>query len=134
VKDAEANSAEDKKKVALVEAKNQAEGLIHATNKSLLDLGDKVSPQDKEGAETAIAEVKEAIEAGDPDVIKEKTTALQQAAMKIGEALYKQSSGASKDGGRDDDDDKDDGPVERDELDDIMDAEFEEVKDDDKKK
>ncbi len=136
VKEAEANSAEDKKKVALVEAKNQAEGLIHATNKSLLDLGDKVSPQDKEGAETAIAEVKEAIESGDPEVIKEKTTALQQAAMKIGEALYKQSSGASKDGGssRDDDDDKDDGPVERDELDDIMDAEFEEVKDDDKKK
>ena len=136
VKDAEANSAEDKKKVALVEAKNQAEGLIHATNKSLLDLGDKVSPQDKEGAETAIAEVKEAIEAGDPDAIKEKTTALQQAAMKIGEALYKQSAGASKDGGssRDDDDDKDEGPVERDELDDIMDAEFEEVKDDDKKK
>jgi molecular chaperone DnaK len=136
VKDAEANSAEDKKKVALVEAKNQAEGLIHATNKSLLDLGDKVSPQDKEGAETAIAEVKEAIEAGDPDVIKEKTTALQQAAMKIGEALYKQSAGASKDGGssRDDDDDKDEGPVERDELDDIMDAEFEEVKDDDNKK
>jgi molecular chaperone DnaK len=136
VKEAEANSAEDKKKVALVEAKNQAEGLIHATNKSLLDLGDKVSPQDKEGAETAIAEVKEAIEGGDPEVIKEKTTALQQAAMKIGEALYKQSSGASKDGGssRDDDDDKDDGPVERDELDDIMDAEFEEVKDDDKKK
>ena len=136
VKEAEANSAEDKKKVALVEAKNQAEGLIHATNKSLLDLGDKVSPQDKEGAETAIAEVKEAIEAGDPEVIKEKTTALQQAAMKIGEALYKQSSGASKDGGsaRDDDDDDKDGPVERDELDDIMDAEFEEVKDDDKKK
>jgi molecular chaperone DnaK len=136
VKEAEANSAEDKKKVALVEAKNQAEGLIHATNKSLLDLGDKVSPQDKEGAETAIADVKEAIEGGDPEVIKEKTTALQQAAMKIGEALYKQSSGASKDGGasRDDDDDKDDGPVERDELDDIMDAEFEEVKDDDKKK
>ena len=135
VKDAEANSAEDKKRVALVEAKNQAEGLIHATNKSLLDLGDKVSPQDKEGAETAIAEVKEAIEGGDPEVIKEKTTALQQAAMKIGEALYKQSAGASKDGGssRDDDDDKD-GPVERDELDDIMDAEFEEVKDDDKKK
>ena len=135
VKDAEANSAEDKKRVALVEAKNQAEGLIHATNKSLLDLGDKVSPQDKEGAETAIAEVKEAIEGGDPEVIKEKTTALQQAAMKIGEALYKQSAGASKDGGssRDDDDDKD-GPVERDELDDIMDAEYEEVKDDDKKK
>jgi molecular chaperone DnaK len=133
VKDAEANAAEDKKKVALVEAKNQAEGLIHATNKSIADLGDKIAPADKEAAEAAIADVKLAIEEGDPDVIKEKTTALAQASMKIGEALYKQA-GANKDGGaRDSDDDQDDGPVERDELDDIMDAEFEEVKDDDKK-
>jgi molecular chaperone DnaK len=132
VKDAEANSAEDKKRVALVEAKNQAEGLIHATNKSIADLGEKIAPQDKEAAELAIAEVKEAIEAGDPEVIKEKTTALAQASMKIGEALYKQAS-ANKDGERDQDDDQDEGPVERDELDDIMDAEFEEVKDDDKK-
>jgi molecular chaperone DnaK len=132
VKDAEANAAEDKKKVALVEAKNQAEGLIHATNKSIADLGEKIAPQDKEAAEAAIADVKLAIEEGDPDVIKEKTTALAQASMKIGEALYKQA-GANKDGGRDADDDQDDGPVERDELDDIMDAEFEEVKDDDKK-
>jgi molecular chaperone DnaK len=132
VKDAEANAAEDKKKVALVEAKNQAEGLIHATNKSIADLGDKIAPADKEAAEAAIADVKEAIEGGDPDVIKEKTTALAQASMKIGEALYKQA-GANKDGARDSDDDQDDGPVERDELDDIMDAEFEEVRDDDKK-
>ena len=132
VKDAEANAAEDKKKVALVEAKNQAEGLIHATNKSIADLGEKIAPADKEAAEAAIAEVKEAIEGGDPEVIKEKTTALAQASMKIGEALYKQA-GANKDGARDSDDDRDDGPVERDELDDIMDAEFEEVKDDDKK-
>jgi molecular chaperone DnaK len=132
VKDAEANSAEDKKRVALVEAKNQAEGLIHATNKSMADLGDKIAPQDKEAAEAAIADVKLAIEEGDPEVIKEKTTALAQASMKIGEALYKQA-GADKEGARDADDDQDDGPVERDELDDIMDAEFEEVKDDDKK-
>jgi molecular chaperone DnaK len=132
VKDAEANSAEDKKKVALVEAKNQAEGLIHATNKSIADLGEKIAPQDKEAAEAAIADVKLAIEEGDPEMIKEKTTALAQASMKIGEALYKQA-GANKDGERDSDDDQDDGPVERDELDDIMDAEFEEVKDDDKK-
>jgi molecular chaperone DnaK len=134
VKDAEANATEDKKRVALIEAKNQAEGLIHATNKSLADLGEKVAPQDKEAAETAIADVRLAIEEGDVDQIKEKTTALAQASMKIGEALYKQSGGgASKDGARDSDDDQDDGPVERDELDDIMDAEFEEVKDDDKK-
>jgi molecular chaperone DnaK len=133
VKEAEVNAAEDKKKVALVEAKNQAEGLIHATNRSLAELGDKVAPQDKEAAETAIAEVKEAIEGGDPEVIKEKTTALGQASMKIGEALYKQSAGASKPDGAADHDGDDD-PVQRDELDDIMDAEFEEVKDDDKKK
>ncbi len=133
VKDAEANAAEDKKKVALVEAKNQAEGLIHATNKSIADLGEKIAPQDKEAAEAAIADVKLAIEEGDPEVIKEKTTALAQASMKIGEALYKQASANKGDGGRDSDDDQDDGPVERDELDDIMDAEFEEVKDDDKK-
>ncbi len=134
VKEAEANSAEDKKKVALIEAKNQAEGLIHATNKSMLDLGEKIAPQDKEAAELAIAEVKEAIEGGDPDVIKEKTTALAQASMKIGEALYKQAGSSKHDGRADGDDGEDDAPMERDELDDIMDAEFEEVKDDDKKK
>jgi molecular chaperone DnaK len=133
VKDAEANAAEDKKKVALVEAKNQAEGLIHATNKSIADLGEKIAPADKEAAEAAIADVKLAIEEGDPEVIKEKTTALAQASMKIGEALYKQAGANTGDGSRDSDDDQDDGPVERDELDDIMDAEFEEVKDDDKK-
>ena len=134
VKEAEANSAEDKKRVALVEAKNQAEGLIHSTVRSLAELGDKVAPQDKEGAETAMADVKAAIESGDVDVIKDKTTALAQASMKIGEALYKQSSGggaAKHDGSADND--SDDEPTQRDELDDIMDADFEEVKDDDKK-
>jgi molecular chaperone DnaK len=128
VKDAEANAAEDKKRVALVEAKNQAEGLIHSTNKSIVDLGDKIAPADKEAAEAAIAEVKEAIEGGDPDVIKEKTTALAQAAMKIGEALYKQSGGGASDG---------QGPDASDnpgaDHDDIVDADFEEVRDDDKK-
>jgi molecular chaperone DnaK len=132
VKDAEANSAEDKKRVAMVEAKNQAEGLIHSTHKSLADLGDKVSPADKQAAEDAIAEVKAAIESGDVDAIKEKTTVLAQASMKIGEALYKQSGAGAATGAADHDGDDD--PVERDELDDIMDAEFEEVKDDDKKK
>ncbi len=132
VKEAEANSAEDKKRVALVEARNQAEGLIHSTHKSLADLGDKVSPTDKQAAEDAIAEVKAAIEAGEVDAIKEKTTVLAQASMKIGEALYKQSGAGAATGAADHDGDDD--PVERDELDDIMDAEFEEVKDDDKKK
>ena len=135
VKEAEVNAAEDKKKVALVEAKNQAEGLIHSTTKTMSELGDKLSDADKSAAETAIADVKAAIEAGEVDAITEKTTALTQAAMKLGEALYKQSgAGAGPADGPDADAGPNDDKVERDELDDIMDAEFEEVKDDDKKK
>ncbi len=128
VKDAEANAAEDKKKVALVEAKNQAEGLVHSTQKSILDLGEKIAPADKQGAEDAIAAVKEAIAAGDVEVIKEKTTALGQAAMKIGEALYKQSGAGATDGAGPDTSDNPGA-----DHDDIVDADFEEVKDDDKK-
>ncbi len=129
VKDAEANAADDKKKVALVEARNQAEGLVHSTQKSILDLGEKIAPADKQGAEDAIAAVKEAIAAGDVDQIKEKTNALAQAAMKIGEALYKQSGGGANDGAGPDT--SDNPGAEHD--DDILDADFEEVKDDDKK-
>jgi len=132
VKEAEANAEEDKKRKDLVEAKNQAEGMIHSTNKSLADLGDKVAEADKSAAEAAIAEVKAAIETGDVEAITAKSTALAQAAMKLGEALYKNASGASSEpsetSGQVDDD------IQRDELDDIMDAEFEEVKDDDDKK
>jgi molecular chaperone DnaK len=137
VKEAEVNAAEDKKKVALVEAKNQAEGLIHSTTKTMAELGDKLSDADKSAAESAITEVKAAIEAGEVDAITEKTTALTQAAMKLGEALYKQSGGGAGPADGPDGPDVDAGAndkVERDELDDIMDAEFEEVKDDDKKK
>jgi molecular chaperone DnaK len=131
VKDAEANAAEDKKKVALVEAKNQAEGLIHSTKKSIADLGEKIAPADKDAAESAIAEVKEAIEGGDPEVIKEKTTALAQAAMKIGEALYKQSGGGAGDDQGSGHDTSDNPGAEHD---DIVDADFEEVRDDEKKR
>jgi molecular chaperone DnaK len=132
VKEAEANAAEDKKKLELVEAKNQGESLIHSTQKSIADLGDKISAADKSAAEAAIADVKAAIAAGDAEDIKTKTTALAQAAMKLGEALYKQQGG---DGDGDDAARRDaEEDIQRDELDDIMDAEFEEVKDDDKKK
>ncbi len=130
VKEAEANSAEDKKRLALVEAKNAGEGLIHSTQKTITDLSDKISAADKSAAEAAIAEVKAAIEAGDVEDIQAKTAALSQAAMKLGEALYKQQSANAE---ADQDDDGPEDNVQRDELDDIMDAEFEEVKDDDKK-
>jgi molecular chaperone DnaK len=127
VKEAEANAAEDKKRKDLVEAKNQAEGLIHSTNKTLADLGDKINEGDKAAATDAIAEVKAAIESGDVEAITAKTTQLAQSAMKLGEIAYKQAGGgasaeasANASSGGDD-------------ADDVLDADFEEVKDDDKK-
>jgi molecular chaperone DnaK len=133
VKDAEANAAEDKKRVGLVEAKNQAEGLIHSTQRTLKDAGDKVPESDKSTIDAAIADLKASIEAGDLDDITAKHTALMQLSMKMGEAMYKGGgAGDGPTGAADNDHDEDDDKVERDELDDIMDAEFEEV--DDKKK
>ena len=133
VKDAEANAAEDKKRVGLVEAKNQAEGLIHSTQRTLKDAGDKVPESDKTAIEAAITDLKASIEAGDLEDMQAKTTALMQLSMKMGEAMYKGGGmGDGPTGEADNDHDADDDKVERDELDDIMDAEFEEV--DDKKK
>jgi molecular chaperone DnaK len=133
VKDAEANAAEDKKRVGLVEAKNQAEGLIHSTQRTLKDAGDKIPESDKSTIDAAIADLKASIEAGDLDDITAKHTALMQLSMKMGEAMYKGGgAGDGPTGAADNDHDEDDDKVERDELDDIMDAEFEEV--DDKKK
>jgi molecular chaperone DnaK len=129
VQEAEANATEDKKRKDQVEAKNHAEGLIHSTQKSLAELGDKAPPADKEAAEAAIAELKTAIEGGDAEQIKEKTTALAQAAMKIGETMYKQAGGNPADAGAGPDTSDNPGA----EHDDIVDADFTEVKDDDKK-
>src|SRR5690606_29441674 len=87
VKDAEANAEADKKKREAVEAKNQGESLIHSTEKSLSEYGDKVSAEDKTAIETAITDLKAVIEGDDGELIKEKTDALAQAAMKLGEAM-----------------------------------------------
>ena len=126
VKEAEANATEDKKRKDSVEAKNHAESLMHSTQKSVTELGDKISPTDKLAVESATADLKVAIEGGDAEVIKEKTNVLAQAAMKLGEALYKQSgAGASADGEVPN--------MEKDVEDDIVDADFTEVGDDDKK-
>jgi molecular chaperone DnaK len=134
VKDAEANAAEDKKRKDAVEAKNQAESLIHSTEKTMKDAGDKIPESDKSTIQAAIADLKASIEAGDSDDITAKTTALMQLSMKMGEAMYKAgNAGDAPSGAADNDHDEDDDKVERDELDDIMDAEFEEV-DDNKKK
>ncbi|WP_404400880.1 molecular chaperone DnaK [Pelagibacterium halotolerans] len=121
VKDAEANAEADKKRRELVEAKNQAESLIHSTEKSLSEHGDKVSEEVKSEIETAIADAKSALEGEDAEAISEKTNALAQASMKLGEAMYKaqQDEAAQSDAQADANED------------DVVDADFEEVKDDD---
>jgi molecular chaperone DnaK len=130
VKDAEANAAEDKKRKELVEAKNHGESLIHSTNKSLIELGDKISDADKSTIETAIADLKSAMEGQDAEAIKDKTNALAQSAMKLGEALYKTQSQQAGDGGG-----ADAGASSgKSGADDVVDADFTEVKDDDSKK
>jgi molecular chaperone DnaK len=128
VKEAEANAAEDKKRKELVEAKNHAEALIHSTTKSLAEYGDKVSAADRSAIDAAIAELKPAMEGDDAEAIKQKTNTLAQAAMKLGEAMYKSQAGA---GGAPGADGADAGPRNTD--DDVVDADFEEVRDDDKK-
>jgi molecular chaperone DnaK len=90
VKEAEQFADEDKKRRAAAEAKNNAESLIHTTEKQLAEHGDKVSAEVKTEIETAITEAKAAVESGDADQMTEKTNALTQAAMKLGQAMYEQ--------------------------------------------
>ena len=126
VKDAEANAAADKKRRELVEARNQAEALIHSSEKSVKDYGDKVSADDRKAIEDAIAALKTAAEGDDVEDIKAKTNALAEASMKLGQAMYEasQTEAAEADARADA---KKDGE-------DVVDADFEEIKDDDDKK
>lgn len=130
VKDAEANAEADKKKKELVEAKNQAEGLIHTTEKTLKENGDKISAADKTAIEDAVKALKTGVEAEDLAVIKEKTEALMQASLKLGEAMYKQhaeAAGAQSAAGADAGADAGaSGQQNGDEK--VVDADFEEVK------
>ncbi len=119
VKDAEAHAAEDKKRRALVEAKNHAEALIHSTEKALAEHGDKVGAAEKGAIEAAIVELKSALEGSDADAIQAKTQAVAQASLKLGEAMYAASQGGEAGASKPDDG--------------VVDAEFTEV-DDDKKK
>jgi molecular chaperone DnaK len=133
VKEAEAHASEDKEKKEAVEAKNHAEGLIHQTEKTLKELGDKVSADDKKAVEDAIEPLKKAIEGNDTADIKAKTEALMNASMKLGEAMYKQqqaeaaATGSAGDAGASassEESSSDDKPKEED----VVDADFEEVK------
>jgi molecular chaperone DnaK len=126
VKEAESHAEEDKKRRELVEIRNQAEALVHSTERMLKEYGDKVPAGDKATVEAAVADLKGAIQGEDRDAIKQKVDALAQASMKLGEALYQSSqtgaAGAGPTASTPGDDDK------------VVDVDFEEVKDDDSKK
>jgi len=101
VREAEQFADEDKKRRGAAEAKNNAESLIHSTEKQLAEHGDKVSADVKEEIEKAIAEAKTAVESGDADDMQQKTAALTQAAMKLGEAMYKAQQAETQQAGGD---------------------------------
>ena len=123
VKDAESNAEADKKRREFVEAKNQAESMINATEKTLSEHGDKISQEDKTKIEVDLAALKEAIMGEDADNIKEKTDTLMQSSMKLGEALYKAQSEAGEAGA-------DHSAADQPQEGTIVDAEFEDIKDD----
>ncbi|MDA7464679.1 molecular chaperone DnaK [Candidatus Pelagibacter ubique] len=126
VKDAEANKEEDKKKRESVDVRNQADTLLHSTEKNLKEHGAKVSDADKKAIEDASTDLKEAIKGTDTEVIKKKTETLVQASMKLGEAIYKsqeKKEGSPKEGDKNDEGKKDDN---------VVDADFEEVKEESK--
>jgi molecular chaperone DnaK len=118
VKDAETNAAEDKKRREAVDAKNHADALVHSTEKALAEHGSKIAEPERRSIEDAVSDLKEALKGDDAEAIKTKTNTLAQASMKLGEAMYKQQaeSDAAKDAAKDD----------------VVDAEFTEVDDDDK--
>jgi molecular chaperone DnaK len=126
VKDAEANAEADKKRRELIETQNQADSLLYSTEKTLKEHGDKISATDKEAVEKDLAALKEVVKSDDVDVIKSKVDALMQSSMKLGEAMYKaaqeaQASANASDG------------TEAKQDDTVVDAEFKEVDEGDKK-
>ncbi|MBD1171630.1 molecular chaperone DnaK [Pelagibacterales bacterium SAG-MED04] len=129
VKDAEANKEADKKKRESVDVRNQADTLIHSTEKNLKEHGAKVSDAEKKAIEDASSAVKEALKGEDIEDIKKKTEALVQASMKLGEAIYKSQQSAKPESGKDDGGDD---AGKKDEN--VVDADFEEVKDENKEK
>ncbi|WP_341325151.1 molecular chaperone DnaK [Methylotuvimicrobium sp. KM2] len=129
VKDAEAHADEDRKVTELVSARNHAEGIINATEKSMKELGDQVSADERSSIETAINELKEALKGSDKESIEAKTNALTELSGKLAERVYAQK--AEAEGGAEAQQQSSSSASTAD--DGVVDAEFEEVKDDDKK-
>ena len=132
VRDAEDNKDEDQKRRAAIEAKNQAESLIHTVEKSLVDLGDTVPADEKTTVQAAVDDLKSVLSSDDKEIIMQKTEALQQASMKLGELAYRKAqeeqAGAPDNAGSP----QPDAPASS-KSDDVVDADFMEMEDDDKK-
>ncbi|MDG2416586.1 MAG: molecular chaperone DnaK, partial [Pelagibacterales bacterium] len=129
VQDAVANAESDKQKREAIDTKNQADSMIHSAEKNMKEFGDKVSADEKTAIENDIKSLKEAMESDDLEKIKSGLEALTQSSMKLGEAMYKaQQAEGSQEGGSDQAAADSDGKNEK-----VVDAEFEEVKEDDTK-
>ncbi|HEV2533235.1 molecular chaperone DnaK [Phenylobacterium sp.] len=128
VKEAESNKADDEKRKSLVEAKNQADAIIHSTEKAMAEHGDKVGETERGAITTALEDLKGSLESGDAEAISAKTQTLIQASMKLGEAMYAAQQGAAGAG-------EAEGQAEpkAEGSEDVVDAEFEEVNGDGKK-
>ena len=124
VQDAEEHADEDRKARELVDARNQGEALVHSVRKSLEELGDKVDATEMESIESAVAELEEAVKGDDLEAIKAKTEAVTQVSHKLAEQMYAQAQSEAEQPSDD---------TEKPADDDVVDAEFEEVDDDDKK-
>lgn len=129
VQDAEEHADEDRKARELVDVRNQGEALVHGVRKSLEELGDKVESGEKESIESGISELEEVLKGGDLDSIKSKTEELTQVSHKLAEQMYSQAQAEQGDQPREDDS----GDNGASSSDDVVDAEFEEVDDEEKK-
>ena len=120
VKDAEVNAEEDRRVAELAQSRNQADALLHATRKSLTDYGDKLEEAEKEAIEAALKELEEAIQSGSKEDIDAKVEALSTASQKLGEKMYAdmQAQAGAQEGGAE----------ARPADDDVVDADFKEVK------
>jgi len=136
VRDAEAHAEEDRKFRELVDTRNKADGMVHSVEKALKDLGDKVSGEERASVESALSDVRSALKGDDKDVIARKTEALAQASAKIAERAYAEGQGGAGAGGPQPDGAAGAGATGAGSAgakDDVVDAEFEEVKDKDRR-
>ena len=133
VKEAETNKEADKQKREAVDARNQADSIIFSTEKSLKEHGDKISEDEKKAIETGISDLKKSLEGTDSEEIKKKTQDLVQASMKLGEAVYKSQQKDAPGKPDEETGNPEDQETKKDDKENVVDADFEDVKDDKEK-